>query len=473
MAERLFGTNGVRGVLGTGRFTLRLVHDLSAALAGHFGGGPILVGRDGRASSVPISRAVRAALSMAGADSTDAGLVPTPCLQYAVKRLGYRGGIMVTASHNPPEYGGIKPVEADGVEPSRAAEVEIEKRCLEAGSGGPRGRIAGEPPARPAAVGPPARLGRIRDGDGGEAVEAYLAGIVSLVDADAIRRRAPAVAIDAGNGAQAAVAPELCRRLGCRSVKVVNGGVDPRFPGRGPEPTPENLGGLSRAVAESGADVGVAFDGDGDRSLFCDERGAVLTGDRSALLLAGRLLSASPGSTVVTCLNSGSAIESVAAASGSRVVRTRVGSVEVSRAMAGSGALAGFEENGGFMYGRHNAVRDGAMTLALVLDLLASGRAGTLSEAAAALPPSFTAKDKVPCGSADAARVALSAMASGHPGADTTDGVKAGLGEGRWVMVRASGTEPILRVYAEGRSQADLDAIMSEYVGRVRSLAVP
>ena len=79
----------------------------------------------------------------------------------------------------------------------------------------------------------------------------------------------------------------------------------------------------------------------------------------------------------------------------------------------------------------------------------------------------------MPCGSADAARVALSAMASGHPGADTTDGVKAGLGEGRWVMVRASGTEPILRVYAEGRSQADLDAIMSEYVGRMRSLAVP
>ena len=90
-------------------------------------------------------------------------------------------------------------------------------------------------------------------------------------------------------------------------------------------------------MAESGADVGVAFDGDGDRSLFCDERGEVLTGDRSALLLAGRILSAAPGSTVVTCLNSGSAIESVAAASNSRVVRTKVGSVEVSREMAGRG----------------------------------------------------------------------------------------------------------------------------------------
>ena len=468
MTERLFGTNGIRGILGSGRLTLQFVHDMSLALAGHFGGGPLLAGRDGRASSAPILRAVRGALSMAGVDCTDAGLVPTPCLQYAVKRLGYRGGIMVTASHNPPEYGGIKPVEADGVEPSRQAELEIEGR-YRAIESAPRGSCAGiAAAASPGSA--PAPVGRIRDGGNGEAVEAYLDGIASLVDADAIRRRALTVAIDAGNGAQAATAPELCRRLGCRTT-VVNGAIDAGFPGRGPEPTPENLGTLSGAVAESGADVGVAFDGDGDRSLFCDERGAVLTGDRSALLLAGRLLSASPGSAVVTCLNSGSAIESAAAASGSTVVRTRVGSVEVSRAMAERGALIGFEENGGFMYGRHNEVRDGAMTLALVLDLLASDPESTLSAAAAALPPSFTAKDKVPCGSADAARAAVSAVASEHPGADTTDGVKAGLGAGRWVMVRASGTEPILRIYAEGRSQADLDSIMSEYVGRVRALA--
>ena len=464
MTERLFGTNGIRGILGGGRLTLQFVHDMSLALAGHFGGGPLLVGRDGRASSLPISRAVRAALSAAGVDCTDAGLVPTPCLQYAVRRLGYKGGIMATASHNPPEYGGIKPVESDGVEPPRQAELEIERRYFAIEQGRRAGRRTGR------AGGAPARYGRIRAGDGGAALRKYLDGIASLVDSEAIRRRSPTVALDVGNGAQAAAAPALCEMLGCRTT-VVNGDVDPAFPGRGPEPTPENLGALSRAVSESGADVGVAFDGDGDRSLFCDERGTVLTGDRSALLLARRLLSTAPRSTVVTCLNSGSAIESVAAASGSAVVRTRVGSVEVSRAMVERGALVGFEENGGFMYGRHNEVRDGAMTLALVLDLLASDPGSTLSAAAAALPPSFTAKDKVPCGSAAAAAAALSAMASEHPGADTSDGVRAGLGEGRWVMVRASGTEPILRVYAEGRSQADLDSIMSEYVGRVRALA--
>ena len=110
--------------------------------------------------------------------------------------------------------------------------------------------------------------------------------------------------------------------------------------------------------------------------------------------------------------------------------------------------------------------------LALVLNLLASGPGLSLSAAVATLPPSFTAKDKVPCGSADAARVVVSAMASGRPGADMTDGIRVVLGEGRRVMVRASGTEPILRVCAEGASQGDLDAIMSEYVGRVRALAV-
>lgn len=465
---RLFGTNGVRGVLGRGRFTLQFVHDMSLALAGHFGGGPVLVGRDGRASSAPVARAVRAALGAGGIDCVDAGLVPTPCLQYAVKRLGYRGGIMATASHNPPEYGGIKPVEADGVEPSREAELEIEGRyfAIERGRRGAGGGAGGRAS--------PAGHGRIRAGDGGRAVRAYLDGIVSLVDSEAIRRRAPTAALDIGNGAQAAAAPKLCKRLGCRAV-VVNGDVDPAFPGRGPEPTPENLAGLSRAVSESGADIGVAFDGDGDRSLFCDERGSVLTGDRSALLLAGRLLRGAPGSAVVTCLNSGSAIESAAAASGSRVVRTRVGSVEVSRAMVREDALAGFEENGGFMYGRHNQVRDGAMALALALDLLASLPAGAaLSDEVRALPPSFTAKDKVAFASFGAARGAEAALAAANPGADTTDGVKMSLGgPDRWVMVRASGTEPILRVYAEGRSQEDLDSIMAEHVGRVRALAVP
>ena len=453
MGGRLFGTNGIRGVFGAeGGLTLGTVHDVMLCAAPLFGGGPVLVGHDGRRSGAPVAAAARAALNFAGIGCDQAGLVPTPCLQHAVKRRGYAGGVMATASHNPPEYAGLKVVGHDGVEIARADEERIEAAYFAGGGrGAHRGAWGRTGPSPPDIIG------------------LYVDGIASRVDRGAIAARGLSVVIDAGNGAQAAAAPRLCRALGCGST-AVNGNVEPDFPGRGPEPLPDNLGALSDEVRYSGADLGVAFDGDGDRSIFCDERGRVLTGDRSALLLSRFVLGRSPGSTAVTCLNSGSAIEGIAAASGAGVARTRVGSVEVSRRMIREGALVGFEENGGFMYGPHGASRDGGMALALALHMLASAPPGeTLSGLAGSLPPSFTGKAKVPCPPGDAARV-LAVLAAAHPGADATDGVRAELGGGRWAMVRQSGTEPVLRVYAEAGSRGELDAVLEEYAGAVRRL---
>jgi phosphomannomutase/phosphoglucomutase len=369
---RLFGTNGVRGSFGED-LTLEVVHDLTMAISRHLGEGRVLVGRDGRHSSPAISDMVCATLNYAGRDCADAGLVPTPCLEYCVRAKRYAGGIMVTASHNPPQYNGIKPVAADGVEVSRDDEVAIERHYANK-----------EVPAPP-------KFGTTMAEE--TAVQTYLDGILSHVDVDAIRQKNYTVALDMGNGAQAVTAPLLCSMLDCRMVPV-NDAVDGDFPGRGSEPTPDNLADLSAAVRESGADIGIAFDGDGDRSLLCDENGDVLTGDRSALLLARHILERNRGAGVVTCLNSGLAIDGLAARYGSAVIRTRVGSVEVSRKMVGCGAVVGFEENGGFMYGPHNQVRDGLMTLALALGALeSSGRA--VSELARTLPDSHTGKTKV------------------------------------------------------------------------------
>ena len=335
--ETVRDQRGFGGVFGKD-FTLELVHDLTLAIARHFARGPILVGYDGRDTSRIVAKAVCSALNYSGLDCGDAGLVPTPCLEYCVPKLGYAGGMMITASHNPPEYNGIKPVAPDGVEISREEEDIIEGyyRNKESISAERWGSTAPEP----------------------RAVETYVAGVLSQVDAVAIARHNYTVVLDVGNGAQAVTAPLLCRRLNCNTV-LLNETIDGRFPGRGSEPTPDNLSELSDAVVRNKADVGMAFDGDGDRSIICDERGTILTGDRSALVLVRYLLTDNPGSTVVTCLNSGHAIEGLAEEYGSPVVRTRVGSVEVSRRMVSSGALAGFEENGGFMYGRHNQVRDG------------------------------------------------------------------------------------------------------------------
>lgn len=435
----LFGTNGVRGILGD---TLALgdIHDIAMAIAAHVGRGPVLVGRDGRDTSGPISLMVRSSLAYAGVDCADAGLVPTPCLQLAVRDLGYAAGIMATASHNPPEYGGIKLVMADGIEASRGDTDAVERICA----------------ARSWTASPPW---------GAEAAEArargaYRAGVASHVDVGAIARAGLRAVLDMGNGAQAAVAEGVLSEM-CGEVTCINAKVDAAFPGRGPEPRPDNLGGLSAAVRDSGADIGVAFDGDGDRSMVCDERGRVLSGDASALLLADYLLSRNAGSEVVTPINSSDAIEGVASRTGSRVVRTGVGSVTVSREMARRGALAGFEENGGFMYGPHLPVRDGCMTAALALESLALSRR-PLSVAVAALPESFTAKASVRCPAGMAAR-ALESLAAAHPGADTRDGVKVRLGPRRWAMARQSGTEPIIRIYAESDSAAGLEALLAEY----------
>ena len=442
---KLFGTNGIRGVFGDD-LDLEFIRKITLCLAEYFKGGPILVGYDGRASSVVIAKTISSALNFAGVDCGLAGLLPTPALEYATKKLGYAGGIMVTASHNPPQYNGIKPVAADGVEVSRDDELQIEDLYFQ------KSRAVA-----------PGTWGTARPEN--RTVRTYLDGIKSHVNVPGIVRKKFTVVLDVGNGAQAVTAPLLCRELGCRAV-IVNKAIDPAFPGRGPEPTPENLQELSRAVLDSRADFGVAFDGDGDRSIFCDETGSVLTGDKSALLLTRFVLEKNPGSTVVTCLNSGSAAELVAGRCGARIVRTRVGSVEVSRKMVSAGARIGFEENGGFMYGPHNQVRDGAMAMALMLDMLASSP-GTVSHMVLKLPPSFTAKDKISCSPENAKKV-MRALKTQNPDADTTDGIKIIHDEKNWVMIRPSGTEPILRVYAESESPEKLDKLMGEQLEKIK-----
>lgn len=443
--KRIFGTNGVRGIFGKD-FEFNLIINLSYSLATFFKSGRILLGRDVRLSSPIISRLVSSVINSAGLDVWDAGIIPTPCLQFATKKYEYAGGLMITASHNPPEYNGIKPIASDGVELSRDDELKVEeifsKKNYDRMDG--CGVLSQE----------------------NNIVNPYIETVLSLINADNIRRRKFKVIMDLGNGVQGTVAPFLLQRLGCQVI-TINGEMDGSFPGRGSEPTTNNLSQLSQIVKDLDADLGVAYDGDGDRSIFCDEMGIAHTGDKVGTLLVRYLLrSRHNGAEIVCPINTTMLLSKVADEEKSKVTFTKVGSVEVSRQMLAHGSILGMEENGGFMYGKINVVRDGAMTTALLLEMLASSETNeSLSQMLNKLPKTYQYKTKFECGTNTIANRAVeSCLSYKNPiKSETIDGAKIWPDNDSWLLVRPSGTEPLLRLYAESMDESRLSSMVHEY----------
>jgi phosphomannomutase / phosphoglucomutase len=451
---RLFGTNGVRGIFGE-ELTIDVVIDLSYSLAAYFNNGPIIVGYDGRKSSPILSKLVRSVINSAGLNVGNAKIVPTPCLQYATKYLGYNGGIMITASHNPPDYNGLKPIASDGVEISREDELKVES--IYYSNKFPKSDGFGQ------------------DLVNESIIDSYRNAVLALVDVEKIRARKFKVVMDTGNGAQATVAPFLAQLLGCKVI-TINGNIDGYFPGRGPEPSTQNLDLLSSMVKDVKADFGVAYDGDGDRSIFCDEKGTVHWGDKTGALLVRHLLKTRhTGAEVVCPINTTMTVSLVAQEEGSKVIHTKVGSVEVSREMVARKSIIGLEENGGFMYGKLNEVRDGVMTTVLVLDMLASTTTNkqqqTFSEMSSSLTKIFQYKTKFECPTKGVADdIANICLKHGSPQkVETLDGVKIWIDDETWIMVRRSGTEPLVRMYAESTDKALLNSKVEEYSALIKS----
>lgn len=444
----LFGTNGIRGVFGKD-FSLDFIVDITRSLAAYYKKGPILIGRDGRNSNNILFNIVTATLNSDGLDTVDAGILPTPCLQYATKRNNYQGGIMITASHNPPEYNGVKPIANDGVELPRPDESVVEQIFTK------KTFITSE------------ILGRNFKEE--MIIDKYIDDVLTLVDADKIRKRKFKVTMDLGNGVQALVAPLLAKKLGCNVISV-NGTVDGNFPGRGSEPTPSNLSLMSSIVKETYSDIGAAYDGDGDRSIFCDEKGVVHWGDKTGTLLAKYLISTKhPKARIVCPVNTTHILTKIAKDGGSEIVHTKVGSVEVSREMVKQGAIIGMEENGGFMYGVLNQVRDGALTTALMLDLMASEEM-SLSEILSTLPKVYQYKSKFECAHTGMIQKVIDSVKKhGSPmKIETLDGVKIWFDEESWLMLRPSGTEPLIRMYGESTDELLINSKVNEYMRLVK-----
>jgi len=443
---RLFGTNGIRGIVGED-MNADLAVRVGKSLGTFLGRGTVALGRDTRLSGPMLARAAASGLMSVGCDVVDLGVLPTPAVQYHIAKAGgMKGGVVVTASHNPREYNGIKVFDARGMEMRREDEEAVEAIYSE-------GRVAETGWAE---------VGYLRIDD--TAIDRYLRGVLGQLDVDAIRARKFRVVVDPGNGAGALVTPYLLRSLGC-SVLSLNAQPDGSFPGRLPEPAQEHLGDLMRTVGESKADLGVAHDGDADRAIFVDDTGAFVTGDRSLALIADAAVRRRVG-VFVTPVSSSNLLDEVVTAAGGTVRRTKVGAPIVARTMFEEGATFGGEENGGVIVPEHQFCRDGAMAVGKMLELLAHGRR-PMSQALAALPAYHQRKASVPVPVDRRTSVlsAISKLAAGRR-VDTIDGVKINEPDG-WVLVRPSGTEAIFRIYADAKSAARAEALAAEGVDLV------
>jgi phosphomannomutase len=433
----MVSVSGIRGRVGAG-----LTPEVVATYASAFGawalrGGKsknVVVGRDSRVSGPMFHRVVVSSLQSVGANVIDIGLTTTPTCQLTVEHHHAAGGLMISASHNPIEWNALKFIGPSGLF-LEAAEGAAMRGLVE--SGIPRATWDA--------------LGEIAQDDGAIArhIERVLA--IPYLDVEGIRARKFHVALDTCRGAGAAIMPALLERLGC-TVTAINLETDGRFP-RPPEPVAENLGELERLVQTSGAVVGLAVDPDVDRLALVADGGRAI-GEDFTLALAARLVLRHRRGPVVTNLSTSRIVEDVAVAAGAEVVRAPVGEVNVAVKMRESNAVVGGEGNGGVILPEMHLGRDAPVGAALLLQLLHE-EDRPLSRIVADLPRYVIVKDKLdrPNASLDTVYEALrTAFPDGA--ADTQDGLRLSWPD-RWVHVRPSGTEPIVRVIAEGPTEQD------------------
>ena len=435
--KRLFGTFGVRRTANdvlTPEFASRL-----AACYGSQIQGTIAVGGDTRTSTPMLKEAVKAGLLSSGCDVVDLGILPTPGVQFAVRKY-YDGGVMITASHNPPMYNGIKFLDEDGIGIAEDMELAIEKLYFD------------EEPIRVEY----SKIGQIYHND--KIIDEYVDEAISKVDAEAIRNANLKVVVDCGCGAGCFTAPYLIRKLGCE-LTTLHCQPDGFFPGRDPEPIEENLSDLINAVKELDADIGLAHDGDADRTICIDEMGNFVLGDKTFTLVEKQMLKENNGGTIVTTVATSQAIYDVAKEYNGNVIATAVGDLLVARKLKDEDGLFGGEENGGLIFPDFVYGRDAVMTVAKILEIIAKEKK-TLSELVRELPVYYAKKMKIECPD-DQKESVMSSIAEEIQKTtdfklDLTDGVKI-LKEDGWVIIRPSGTEPIFRCFAESDSQQKAD----------------
>jgi phosphoglucosamine mutase len=415
MSRRYFGTDGVRGIVGVG-LTPDLVERLGKAATLWSGGGRVLVGRDTRGSGPALEEALAQGIASAGGTAVLAGVLPTPAVALLAEDLG----AVISASHNPPEYNGVKFFDGDGRKLVDAQEEAIEALLDASGPGG----------------------GSVERVDG--LGERYLASIVALLGSDLTGVR---LGVDCANGAFATLAPRAFERLG---VEVHAIGVEPNGANINVGCGATDPAALQQTVARESLDLGVAFDGDGDRMLAVDERGEALDGDQILAILALALGVDVVVVTVMTNLG----FHRLMAHHGIRVRTTPVGDRYVLEALREEGALLGGEQSGHIVWLGSHVAGDG---LAAALLLCGALRGRKLSEAASVMPRYPQAKRNIHVLEREIPQSIL----------DEVDRMTAELADSGRILVRPSGTEPVVRVLAEAENAEDAERMCASIAALV------
>jgi len=385
-----------------------------------------------------------------GAIVDSVGILPTPVLADLTKKLGAEAGWMITASHNPPEYNGIKVFNGDSASYDEKSQEEIEKIVKRESFGLVDWKSVGVTTSK-------------------DASHLY----IDMIKANVKLHKKWHVVVDCGCGATYNLAPKILTELGCK-VTAINAQPDGFFPARSPEPDAESLKSMARVVKELDTDLGIAYDGDGDRTAFIDEEGNFVNFDHVLAAYAAYIAKKVKGGTVVTNVEVSMCVERMVEAYGGRVLRTKVGDIYITEAIKRYGAVFGGEPCGAWVHPPFHYCPDGILSSVLLLKALEDeGR--KLSEFISEVPRYPVIRKNVACKNEAKYKVVeklgekLKAVFPDYKDFSKIDGARLALKNG-WVLVRASGTEPLIRLTVEGESTKAAKEIMEKSLKLVGKL---
>lgn len=445
--KKLFGTSGIRGKV-DGEVTTNLALNVGKALATYLNGeGDVVLGYDTRTTNEMFENAITAGLLESGCNVLKIGMVPTPLVGYAVEKLGATAGIMITASHNPSQYNGIKLWNKNGMAYTPSQEEEIEriyysKNFTETGWEN---------------VGDISHIEEIK--------QEYIDDLLSIVDIkDGLK-----VVIDSASGAGSELSPLIFRMAGCEVI-TLNSQIDGFFPGRNPEPNETNLQDLMKVVVATGSDIGIAHDGDADRMMAIDENGRIGDFDKLLAIISKYMAEKSKNSDiqVVTTVDAGLCMDEAVSELGGEILRTKVGDVNVAEVIIKEVAVFGGEPSGTWLHPDFCMCPDGILSGLRMAEIIS--KKGPLSKLLDEIPNYPNIREKINCSKEDKIKVMenmedllLNAFSNIDDmdvyDVNIIDGVRLTFDDGSWVLVRPSGTEDYIRITLESKTDDKAEII--------------